>query len=260
MLPWIDEAETFSIIANDLTIALGSNAVKLYDMVVAYGAFANGGFRVRPYSVERVENSRGVVIYENPGPKIVKVISFDTAAGMTYMLRKVVEVGTGRIANISKAVAGKTGTTDDYRDAWFMGFTPDIVTGVWLGKDSNGKLPGITGGGLPAKVFADYMKVATTNFADSLFDYPKMNEEKEVEIISDVEEKPTTTEDEEVIGEDVQNNEQKEDEALPVQKPINVELPQAQTPSPSQKPFQNIEVPKVKQVEPMPQSAPLPGM
>ena len=160
---------------NDLTISLGSNGVKLYDMVVAYGAFANGGFRVKPYAVERVENSRGVVIYENPGPKIVKVISFDTAAGMTYMLRKVVEVGTGRVANIAKAVAGKTGTTDDYHDAWFMGYTPDIVTGVWLGNDNNTKLPGITGGGLPAKVWADYMRVAITNFADSVFDYPKLD-------------------------------------------------------------------------------------
>ena len=160
---------------NDLTIALGSNGVKLYDMVVAYGAFANGGFRVKPYAVERVENSRGVVIYENSGPKIVKVISFDTAAGMTYMLRKVVEVGTGRAANIAKAVAGKTGTTDDYHDAWFMGYTPDIVTGVWLGNDDNTKLPGITGGGLPAKVWADYMRIAITNFADSVFDYPKLD-------------------------------------------------------------------------------------
>ncbi|MBO5857928.1 MAG: transglycosylase domain-containing protein, partial [Clostridia bacterium] len=69
-------------LANDFTIALGSNGVKLYDMVVSYGAFANGGFRVRPYSVERVENSRGVTIYENSGPKIVKVINFETAAGM----------------------------------------------------------------------------------------------------------------------------------------------------------------------------------
>jgi len=162
-------------LANDLTIALGSNGVKLYDMVVSYGAFANGGFRVRPYSVERVENSRGVTIYENSGPKIIKVINFETAAGMTYMLRKVVEFGTGKAANIDKNVAGKTGTTNDYRDAWFVGFTPDIVTGVWVGNDNNSKLPGITGGALPAKVFADYMKVAVTNFPKSVFDYPLMN-------------------------------------------------------------------------------------
>lgn len=162
-------------LANDMTIALGSNGVKLYDMAVAYGAFANGGYRVRPYSVERVENSRGVTIYENSGPKIVKVINFETAAGMTYMLRKVVEIGTGKAANIAQNIAGKTGTTNDYRDAWFVGFTPDIVTGVWVGNDNNSKLPGITGGAMPARIFADYMKVAVKNFPTSVFDYPKLN-------------------------------------------------------------------------------------
>lgn len=162
-------------LANDMTIALGSNGVKLYDMVVAYGAFANGGFRVKPYCVERVENSRGVTIYENSGPKIVKVINFETAAGMTYMLRKVVEIGTGKAANIGPNVAGKTGTTNDYHDAWFVGYTPDIVTGVWVGNDNNTKLPGITGGALPAGIFAEYMRSATKNFPESVFDYPKMN-------------------------------------------------------------------------------------
>lgn len=161
-------------LASDMTIALGSNGVKLYDMVVSYGAFANGGFRVKPYAVERVENSRGVTIYENSGPKIVKVFSFETAAGMTYMLRKVVEVGTGKAANYAPNVAGKTGTTNDYRDAWFVGYTPDIVTGVWVGNDNNSKLPGITGGAMPARVFADYMKVASENFPKSVFDYPSV--------------------------------------------------------------------------------------
>ncbi|MBR2068997.1 MAG: penicillin-binding protein [Candidatus Gastranaerophilales bacterium] len=162
-------------LSSDMTIALGSNGVKLYDMVVAYGAFANGGFRVRPYCVERVENSRGVTIYENSGPKIIKVINFETAAGMTYMLRKVVEIGTGKAANVAANVAGKTGTTNDYRDAWFVGFTPDIVTGVWIGNDNNSKLPGITGGSLPARIFAQYMKIAIENFPKSVFDYPMMN-------------------------------------------------------------------------------------
>lgn len=176
-------------LASDMTIALGSNGVKLYDMVVSYGAFANGGFRVRPYCVERVENSRGVTIYENSGPKIVKVINFETAAGMTYMLRKVVEVGTGRAADFAPNVAGKTGTTNDYRDAWFVGYTPDIVTGVWVGNDNNSKLPGITGGSMPARVFADYMKTAVQNFPKSVFDYPKITSSKGVYLkIDDVNE------------------------------------------------------------------------
>lgn len=248
---------------NDLTIGLGSNGVKLYDMVVAYGAFANGGFRVRPYAVERVENSRGVVIYENPGPKIVKVISFDTAAGMTYMLRKVVEVGTGRAANISKAVAGKTGTTDDYRDAWFVGFTPDVVAGVWLGNDSNKKLPGITGGGLPARVFADYMRVANQNFANSVFDYPKLNgEDKKPEEITDIKDTEGL---EEVVGEGDSTGNQSQEATKPqaqTTNPINVDAPkQSQAPAPVQKPFKVAEpAAPAPKTAPLPASAPLPGM
>ena len=250
---------------NDLTIALGSNGVKLYDMVVAYGAFANGGFRVKPYAVERVENSRGVVIYENSGPKIVKVISFDTAAGMTYMLRKVVEVGTGRAANIAKAVAGKTGTTDDYHDAWFMGYTPDIVTGVWLGNDDNTKLPGITGGGLPAKVWADYMRIAITNFADSVFDYPKLDGSQDSKP-KDISEMPNDTngdsqseyEDyEEGYGEEQPQQESSEQNTQYNTSNNTGQNLQIQTP---QKPFEVSEPPVSA---PLPQgsggSAPLPG-
>ncbi len=184
-------------LSNDMTIALGSNGVKLYDMVVSYGAFANGGFRVRPYSVERVENSRGVTIYENSGAKIVKVINFETAAGMTYMLRKVVEVGTGKAANIAANIAGKTGTTNNYRDAWFVGYTPEVVTGVWVGNDNNSKLPGITGGSLPARIFADYMKVIVKNFPQSVFDYPKMNGGHSSNIkLDDVDETPDESDEE----------------------------------------------------------------
>ncbi len=192
-------------LASDMTIALGSNGVKLYDMVVAYGAFANGGFRVKPYCVERVENSRGITIYENSGPKIVKVINYETAAGMTYMLRKVVELGTGKAANFAQNVAGKTGTTNDYHDAWFVGYTPDIVTGVWIGNDNNTKLPGITGGALPARIFATYMKTATQNFPQSVFDYPKMNGSTSLS--------PIKLDD---VNEDVDESEQNENHSLPV--------------------------------------------
>ena len=94
---------------------------------------------------------------------------------MTYMLRKVVELGTGKAANIAPNIAGKTGTTNDYRDAWFVGYTPDIVTGVWIGNDNNSKLPGITGGALPARVFSQYMKTAMENFPKSMFNYTMMN-------------------------------------------------------------------------------------
>lgn len=259
---------------NDFTIALGSNGVKLYDMAVAYGAFANGGFRVKPYAIERVENSRGVVIYENAGPKIVKVISFDTAAGMTYMLRKAVESGTGRAANISKASAGKTGTTDDYRDAWFMGYTPDIVTGVWLGNDSNAKLPGITGGGLPAKTWANYMKIATQNFADSVFDYPKLNDtQSEPKVIGEIvadEEEPsegfdieeTDAKEAKEIQQIQENNDSLNSKPKEVQTmaPQQTTAPTVNAPAPAQKPFSAVEPQRQVQTQESINYVPLPGM
>ena len=206
------------------------------------------------------------MIYENSGPKIVKVISFDTAAGMTYMLRKVVEVGTGRAANISKAAAGKTGTTDDYHDAWFMGYTPDIVAGVWLGNDDNTKLPGITGGGLPARVWADYMKVATTNFADSVFDYPKLDgtQSSKPQEIKDTPEQNQSEDD--MNFEDFEEgfpDEQNIQNSAPSSQPVYQQIPENQNtyPQNNNRPF-DVEEPPMPQA-PLPSStnnaAPLPG-
>lgn len=193
-----------SHLQRDMTIALGSNGVKLFDMAVAYGAFANGGFKIHPYSVERIENSRGVVIYEAPTPKFQKVISFDTASKMTFMLKKVVEVGTGKSASIGKEAAGKTGTTDDYRDAWFLGYTPNLVTGVWVGNDDNTKMHGIVGGSAPARIWRDYMKVASSNFSDSVFNYPDIK--KEEVATDDVEVQGVTEVVSDIVIEEVKDN------------------------------------------------------
>lgn len=159
----------------DYTIALGSNGVKLYEMTVAYGAFANGGFRVKPYAIERVETSRGKIVYQAPKTRISKVLDIDTAANLTAMLQQVIKGGTGRAADIGKPAAGKTGTTDDYKDAWFIGYTPDIVTGVWVGNDDNSKMANLTGGTVPALIWKDMMKVATEKYPNSDFDYPKID-------------------------------------------------------------------------------------
>lgn len=164
----------------DSTIALGSNGVKLYDLTVAYGAFANGGFRVTPYAIKRVETNRGKVVYQAQKPKAVKAVSYETAATMTAMMKTVVTGGTGRAANIGVPVAAKTGTTDDYRDAWFVGYTPDIVTGVWVGNDDNSVMRGMTGGTVPALIWRDVMKVATAPFGNSDFVYPEV----EIEFIT----------------------------------------------------------------------------
>lgn len=170
----IDMAKTLGIttpLTHDFTISLGSNGVKLYDMVIVYGTFANGGYKVKPYAIEKIETQRGKVIYEAGRTKISKVLDTDTAGIMTAMLKKVVINGTGRGAYINKPMAGKTGTTNKNKDAWFIGYTPDIVTGVFLGNDDN-KSIGVTGGSVPARIWKDMMLVATKKYGNTEFDYP----------------------------------------------------------------------------------------
>lgn len=158
----------------DYTIALGSNGVKLYELTRAYGIYANGGFKVEPYGIERIESSRGKVLYSAARPKITKVLSTDTASVMTAMLRTVIEHGTGMAANIGKPAAGKTGTTDDYKDAWFVGYTPSVVMGVWVGNDDNTRMGGLTGGTVPALIWRDIMRVAAESIGSDDFQYPKV--------------------------------------------------------------------------------------
>ena len=158
----------------DYTISLGSNSVKLFEMTRAYGIFANGGFRVEPYAIERIESSRGTVLYEARKTKTSKVLNINTAATMTAIMKTVIQNGTGRAANIGKPAAGKTGTTDDCKDAYFIGYTPDVVTGVWVGNDDNSRMGELTGGTVPAKIWRDIMLVATEPYGNSDFEYPEI--------------------------------------------------------------------------------------
>jgi len=158
----------------DYTIALGSNSVKLFEMTRAFGVFANGGYKVEPYAIEKVESSRGTTLYEAKKARTSKVLNINTAATMTAIMKTVITSGTGRAANIGKPAAGKTGTTDDSKDAYFIGFTPDVVTGVWVGNDDNSKMGGITGGTVPAQIWRDVMVVATEPYGNSDFEYPEI--------------------------------------------------------------------------------------
>ncbi len=158
----------------DYTISLGSNGVKMFEFVRAYGAFANGGYVVQPYAIERIEDSRGRVLYRAGKTKSSHQLSLKTAAEMTAMMKTVIISGTGTGANIGKPAAGKTGTTDDYKDAYFVGYTPDIVTGVWVGDDNNKKINGLYGGTLPAKIWKEVMTVATRDLGAKDFDYPEI--------------------------------------------------------------------------------------
>lgn len=159
----------------DYTISLGSNGVKLFEFVRAYGAFANGGYVVQPYAIEKIEDSRGRVLYRAGKTKSTHQLSLKTAAEMTAMMKTVIISGTGTGANIGKPAAGKTGTTDDYKDAYFVGYTPDIVTGVWVGDDNNKKMGGLTGGTVPARIWKEVMTVATRDLGANDFDYPQID-------------------------------------------------------------------------------------
>uniref|UniRef100_A0A7V3ZH99 PBP1A family penicillin-binding protein n=1 Tax=Dictyoglomus thermophilum TaxID=14 RepID=A0A7V3ZH99_DICTH len=142
-----------------LALALGTSGVTLYELVRAYCSFANGGNRVTPIAILRVEDSKGNIIY-NSTPEIVPVIEKDVVATLVKMMKRVITNGTGKRANIGRPAAGKTGTTDDYRDAWFIGFTPDLCAGVWMGNDDYTPTNKVPGGLLPAMTWKEFMQNA----------------------------------------------------------------------------------------------------
>lgn len=121
------------------SIALGTPSLQLGELTAAYGAFANGGHRVEPYSILKIEDKNGNVLYEHEGSKPEQVISEELARQMIGLLQNVVEQGTGRRLKyeygIEIPVAGKTGTTQDHTDGWFIGASPDLIVGVWVGAD-----------------------------------------------------------------------------------------------------------------------------
>ena len=158
----------------DYTIALGSNGSKLFELTRAYGAFANGGYVVQPFAIERIETSRGKVVYRAPKAKASRQLSLMTAAEMTAMLKTVIKNGTGRGADIGVPCAGKTGTTDNYKDASFVGYTPTVAMGVWVGNDDNTTTRSIQGGSVPARIWHDVMLTAIEQFGKSDFNYPEI--------------------------------------------------------------------------------------
>ncbi len=157
----------------NLASALGglTHGVTPLDMASAYGVLANGGVRVPPTAIIRIVDRNGNILEENE-PKETQVISQKTAYIMTNMLESVVFHGTGGNAYIGRPMAGKTGTTDDTKDAWFVGYTPDIATAVWIGDDSEGNLHGLTGGTIPAGIWRDFMSKAMAEYPYSQFAVP----------------------------------------------------------------------------------------
>ena len=145
------------------SIALGSQEVTLWDLTRAYGPFMTGGSRVDPYIVAKIETSRGEVLYERAEYDAARVYPREEAELMTAMLADVVRAGTGHNAKLRGwPIAGKTGTSQSSRDAWFIGYSAEILGGVWTGNDDDTPMQGVTGGGLPTRIWSDIMTIAHT--------------------------------------------------------------------------------------------------
>ena len=145
----------------DASLALGTSEVPLIEMTAAYASFANGGQGVFAYGYPEVDGARGEALYQRQGGGTGQVIMPGPLKQMTDLMVAVVQEGSGKKAQLGdRPVAGKSGTTQDYRDAWFIGFTADYVCGVWLGNDDGTSLNKITGGTLPAELWHNIMAAA----------------------------------------------------------------------------------------------------
>lgn len=153
-----------------LALALGTSGVTLYELVRAYSSFANGGNRITPITILRVEDSKGNIIFKAESEK-VPVVEENVIATLVTMMKRVITNGTGKRANIGRPAAGKTGTTDDYRDAWFIGFTPDLCTGIWIGNDDYTPTNKVPGGLLPAMIWKEFMQNALKDIPPKEFNF-----------------------------------------------------------------------------------------
>ncbi len=144
-------------LAPDLSLSLGSSGISMLEMTASYASLANNGFGVTPYAVLKIKDSSGAVVYEKKQPPPQKILEGYAVKSLRHMMENVVEHGTGQRGNLPFPASGKTGTSQDYRDAWFIGFTDEMVTAVWLGNDDNSPMKKVTGGGPPADIWKAVM-------------------------------------------------------------------------------------------------------
>lgn len=151
--------------AKDLSIALGTSDVSLLSLTSAYASFANGGLGVIPYGILEIRDRKGNVLYKRKSQGIGRVISYEHAKQMTQMLSAAIDYGTGRSAKLAGHAAGKSGTSQNHKDAWFIGYAanPHLVTGVWMGNDDNSSMNKVFGGNLPAQLWKQVMESAKTS-------------------------------------------------------------------------------------------------
>src|SRR5580658_6145627 len=170
----VDAAHRCGIVSQldpNASLALGTSEVTPIELTTAYAAFASGGLRVWPYYVTEVDDPQKTVLYKRTPPPEERVIASHVDRDLTTMLAGVITGGTGRGAALTgHQAAGKTGTTQDYHDAWFVGFTTDYVAGVWVGNDDSSPMKTVTGGSLPAAIWKDVMTAAEKGKPAKLLD------------------------------------------------------------------------------------------
>lgn len=155
----------------NLSVSLGAYEVPLIEMTSAYQVFQQAGNRLRPYIVAQIQTTDGQVIYTHQTSSPVPAYDIHWASMMVKMMQKVVTSGTGTRANFGRPAAGKTGTSQNFRDAWFIGFTPDYVAGVWVGNDDDKPMNQVTGGQVAAAIWKDYMVTAHMNLPSREFEW-----------------------------------------------------------------------------------------
>jgi penicillin-binding protein 1A len=157
------------------SIALGTSEVSVIELVSAYATFANGGLAVAPHVVERIRGTDGKTLYTRATQALGRIVDARTIGMMNTMMRETLVSGTARRADLPGwLAAGKTGTSQDFRDAWFIGYTSRLVTGVWLGNDDNSPTKKAVGGGLPVEIWSRFMRTAHQGLAPSAI--PGLNE------------------------------------------------------------------------------------
>jgi penicillin-binding protein 1A len=187
------------LVAN-ASLALGTSEVTPIELTTAYAAFASGGNRVYPYFVTEVD-SGGTVLYRRNPPQPQRIIASHVNRDLVQMLYGVVTSGTGRGAAIEgHEAAGKTGTTQDYHDAWFVGFTTDYVASVWVGNDDSSPMRGVTGGTLPATIWHTVMTSAEQNLPATPLDKSSPQAPVETGIFASAPDEGSSTSDDEAYA------------------------------------------------------------
>ncbi|MDD4526569.1 MAG: PBP1A family penicillin-binding protein [Candidatus Margulisbacteria bacterium] len=170
----VETAKKFGITAPlmpYISIALGSQEIVMMEMTSAYGAFATGGLLAKPIMIKKIEDRNGIQLY-NAKPEVKRVYDQSLVYALVEMMKGVVNYGTGRNAKLPRPIAGKTGTTSDYKDAWFIGFVPQLVCSAWVGNDDNTPMNKVVGGYIPALMWKQFMTTALMNVPRLDFPYP----------------------------------------------------------------------------------------